>query len=484
MYVMLSKNAFTRSYGEHGFIINQLTNFDRLYNHSGSVFLQQISRTPRHIEDITETLHTLFTGVDKTTLAKDFVEFVTELAVDGYVLLGEDKATLASQDVSFSYNPKNTNTPNSAFRDITEFSLPARKLSWEGPNTTHRLNHIFLELTRKCNERCVHCYIPALHKDRGVDMPFEDAKRYISQASEMGVLAVTLTGGEPFLHPAISDILYYARERDLLLFIFSNLTVVTTEQIHTLKDVNVAQIQVSLYSMDPAVHDLITTIPGSWTKTFTTINRMFEEDIPLQISCPATKYNYRHFQDVLKWSSEHGIKARTDISLNAQYDGNRGNLSNAPNGEMIAELLQGMLESDQDWKRDIASNYAKGIHLERAADENVCGAGVELLYIASTGRALPCSSWESLAAGDLKQHPLDEIWRESPQLKLLRDLKVRDYPDYVNSEFREFMTVCPMRFANYNNGDYRSIPEPIIAHARLTKQIVDNYVKEQRRTHS
>ena len=46
MFVMLSKNSFVRSYGDYGHIINQITNLDRLYNKSGKIFLEQITRKP------------------------------------------------------------------------------------------------------------------------------------------------------------------------------------------------------------------------------------------------------------------------------------------------------------------------------------------------------------------------------------------------------------------------------------------------------
>lgn len=477
MYVMLNKNSFFRSYGEYGYITNQLTNLDRLYNESGKVFLEHITREPKSIEEITDSLYKLFIDVDKNQLKEDLVEFIKDLEADYFVVTYEDKEKIYSKDISFSYDFEGVKTARKIFRDLNDNFTSTEEFFYKNINQkNYSLKHVYLELTRRCNERCVHCYIPNHDKDNGRDMTLEEAKSYIHQASEMNVLSLALTGGEPFLNKHITEILYLARENDMMFSILSNLTLVTEEHIKALKETNPSQIQVSLYSLKPEIHDFITKLPGSFQKTFKTINRFLEENIPVQISCPIMKYNYKNFQDVLDFAYKHRIKANTDIDLSAQYDGNKENLNHAPTNEMIKELIESMLLSDKDWIDDLKNNYAKGIHYKRDLENNVCGAGVDTLYISSSGRVLPCSSWESYPAGDLNKANLKEIWEKSVSLKKLRELKVKDYPDYLNSEYRDFMSLCPARNANHNGGDYLKIPSENIEHARITKNVVDNYL--------
>ncbi len=481
MYVMLSKNSFIRSYDEYGYIINQMTDLDRLYNKSGKLFLDQISRMPKSAEEIVDNLYKIFIGTDRKQIEIDFIEFITDLESEHYVIIGEDEETIASKDIAFSYDFEGVKTTRNIFLGHND-SYPSPKMFFfENINKkNYYLIHIYLELTRKCNERCVHCYIPDKDKNHGLDMTLEDAKSYISQASEINTLSITLTGGEPFLNKHITDILFFAREKDMMISILSNITPITEEYIKTLKDVNVSRIQVSLYSLNPEIHDLITKSPGSFNKTFRTINRLLEEDIPVQISCPIMKHNYKDSQDVLKWAYKHHVKAYTDINLNAKYDGNKENLCHAPTNEMIREFLKDTLKNDKDWKEEIENNYSRGVYSNRNLHENICGAGIDTLYISADGRILPCVSWESYPVGNLKEQTLKEIWEQSSQLTKLRNLKINDYPDYFNSEYKEFISLCPARFASHSNGDFLKIPEATIEQAKLKKEIVDNYIENSK----
>ena len=148
------------------------------------------------------------------------------------------------------------------------------------------LKSIQFELTSRCNERCIHCYIPNDKKNHGFDMPLSKVKSILDEFAEMGGIHVTLSGGEAFLHKDIVEIVKYCREKDLMISILSNLIAIKDEQVEQLKDLNISLVQVSLYSMDPEKHDMITTVKGSFEKTKTAIEKLVAADIPLQISCP------------------------------------------------------------------------------------------------------------------------------------------------------------------------------------------------------
>jgi hypothetical protein len=87
-----------------------------------------------------------------------------------------------------------------------------------------------------------------------------------------------------------------------------------------------SSVQVSLYSMNPAVHDSITKLPGSFEKTMDGILKLIENDIPLQISCSTMKQNKGDYVDVLNWAQGHKVRAITGYIMMARYDHSTGNL--------------------------------------------------------------------------------------------------------------------------------------------------------------
>lgn len=56
MLVCLADDSFVRSFGDIGYITNQRTKQDRIYDASGKIFLQQLSRKPKSTDDITDSL--------------------------------------------------------------------------------------------------------------------------------------------------------------------------------------------------------------------------------------------------------------------------------------------------------------------------------------------------------------------------------------------------------------------------------------------
>lgn len=145
-------------------------------------------------------------------------------------------------------------------------------------------------------------------------------------------------------------IVKYCREKDLKISILSNLISLKDEHIKVLKEANISLIQVSLYSMDPAVHDFITTIPGSWKRTKGAIEKLVAEDIPVQISCPLMKANKVGYDKVLEYARSLKIKAQTDYIIMARSDLDTGNLANRLSIEETADVLRDIINNDIDYR--------------------------------------------------------------------------------------------------------------------------------------
>src|SRR5579862_6322496 len=65
-----------------------------------------------------------------------------------------------------------------------------------------------LDLTYRCNEKCVHCYLD--HEDHG-EMNTAEIKHLLDEMAAAGVLLLTLSGGEIFLRKDFFEILEHAR---------------------------------------------------------------------------------------------------------------------------------------------------------------------------------------------------------------------------------------------------------------------------------
>lgn len=482
MKIRQSKNTFIRFFFGKGYISNQLTRFDRIYNGTGADFLHEISRNPREISDIIDSLSQLYgDSVSREELESEFINFVNELVRTKFLVVGETEEELNASDLEFSYSMEN---PKTMVRNYTQETKDivdenTRDMMLEATQRQPRLNGIQFELTGRCNERCIHCYLNNAKKDYGVDLPTEKVKSVIDEFAANQGLHVTLSGGEMLMHPDIMDIIKYCREKDLMITLLSNMIALKDEHIPIIKEANVSAVQISLYSMDPEIHDYITTIKGSFARTKRAIEKLVAADIPVMISCPVMKANRKGYKDVLKYAQSLKCKANTDFIMMAQSDLNTDNLANRLSLEETELLLRDIMENDPDYKayveRTIPVTFLRDLDRERFMRQPLCGGAINDCCVGENGDVFACAGWQGKVLGNVNEQSLMEIWDNSPVAKEIRAVTEGDFPQCIDCEARNYCARCLVRNFNESGGDMFKINEHFCKVAFLNKRLVEEY---------
>ncbi len=485
MLVRQSKNTFIRTTKRYGYIINQLTRQDRCYNESGADWLREISRNPRTIDDIINSLLGIYEDVDYEILKSDFMEFANSLAHNKFIVMGETIEELEEKDTDFSYSMDNPKTIlDNFYQDTKEIvSENTQEFFLEEVQGHPMISSLQFELSSRCNERCIHCYIPNEKKNHGFDMPTSKVKNVIDEFAEMGGINVTLSGGEAFLHKDIIEIAKYCREKDLKISILSNLISLKDEQIEKLKSINISLIQVSLYSMDPAVHDTITTVKGSFYKTKAAIEKLVAADIPIQISCPIMKANKDGYTEVLEYAKKLKVKAQTDYIMMARADLDTGNLANRLSLDETEVLIRDILEHDMSYREDVLEQLPVSdeiaFDIEKYKKQRVCGVGYDNCCITANGDVYPCAGWQDFVLGNVFKQTLQEIWENSERVKQLRKITQASFPQCIKCDARDFCARCLVRNYNESGGDMFKINQHFCDVAFLTKRLVEEWREKQ-----
>ena len=480
MIVRQTKNTFIRVYNDKiGYVVNQETKQDRSYNETGADFLKEINRQPQKIDDIISRLVKVYRGVDFNSLKLDFVEFIEELVDHKFLVIGNSEDELNLSDLGFSYSNETPKTNAYDFTQKTKSDIKenTQDFFFEEFQRKPYLTDLQFELTSRCNERCIHCYIPNEKKNLGVDLPIDKVFSVIDEFAEMGGLHVSLSGGEVFMHKDIERILRHCVKRDLMISILSNLVLLNNKHIELLKEINPSLVQVSLYSMNAEIHDTITTIKGSFEKTKRSIEKLVATDIPVQISCPIMKVNAKGYKHVLEYAHKLKVKAQTDFIMMAQSDCNTSNLSNRISLDETEELILEMLEFDYDYLNNTLQLEPITADLARLAKQPICGVGIDKLCIAENGEVYPCAGWQGLVLGNVYDDTLNDIFENSEKIKELRKLTNSDFPKCMKCEARDYCAMCLVRNYNENGGDMMKINEHFCKVAFLNKRIVEEYFK-------
>lgn len=476
-----SKNSFIRCTHKYGYITNQLTRMDRVYNASGAIFLRHINRRPQAVEDAVKSMLSEFENVTATELEHDFLDFLQDLADSQFIVTGDTEEELNKNDLDFTYSIENPKTLIEDFTQTTKEKVSENTQDFFLEENQGRplISSLQFELTSRCNERCIHCYIPNGKKNNGYNMPTDKVKAILDEFAAMGGIHVTLSGGEAFLHPNLLDICDYCRSKDLKISILSNLIALKDSDIPRLKACNISIIQVSLYSMNPEIHDKITTVKGSWQRSKDAIEKLVKADIPIQISCPLMKANKDGYANVLKYAQNLKVKAQTDYIMMAESNFDTSNLANRLDIKETEKVIRDILEYDIDYQEHTLMLKPKDdefkFDLERFKKQPVCGVGYDNCCITANGDVYPCAGWQNYVLGNVYRQSLKEIWENSPRVKELRKITEASFPQCLECEAYNYCNRCLVRNFNESNGDMFKIPKHFCDVAHLNMRLVKEY---------
>ena len=473
-------DTFIRIYDDVGYITNNSNYGDRVTDKSGAVFLKALSRKPRELVELVKEITGAYKNADPAVIEQDVKDFYRLLEEDGFIVSGVTPEELDRKDIRFSYSEL---APKTIRKDFTPDPFRADKdtqdyLANHFKNKPH-LSQFQVELTSRCNERCVHCYIP--HENKTGDIVPQLFYDVLDQCSEMGVLNLTLSGGEPMLHPNFVEFLRKAKEYDFSINVLSNLTLLSDEIITEMKANRLSSVQVSLYSMNSDIHDSITKTPGSFYKTRDAILKLIKNDIPLQISCPVMKQNRKSYVDVANWAEEHKVRAVTDYIMMARYDHTTGNLDSRLSLEEVGSIIKDIIKNDPEYKKRLDEADFFEVEKRDLSDDALCGVCISSICMVANGSIYPCAGWQDYVIGNVKEQPLREIWERAPKAQYLRGLRKKDLPRCLDCVDRHFCAMCMVRNANEDpEGNPLKINEHFCKVAALNRRIILDWKAKQR----
>ena len=315
----------------------------------------------------------------------------------------------------------------------------------------HRPLSVHFDLTYRCNERCVHCYLD--HDDQG-ELTTAECLKVLDDLARSGALFLTFSGGEIFLRPDLYEILAAARRLHFDISLKTNALLVTPERAARLREFGVRRVQISVYSDIPAVHDAITKVPGSLQRTLAAIPILLEHGLQVKLACPLMQENLMAYRGVMALAEKLGIPYILDLTITPMMDGSGGPLAHRASVSSLLPVLQDALlhackpqpgaqtaSAVNDSPPAFESAVSSGIE-SLAYEDLPCSAGHNSCYISPYGDVFPCVQLPQ-AAGNLRRENFDEIWYHAPQLERLRAIRESQLPICSRCEIRSYCERCP-----------------------------------------
>ncbi len=305
------------------------------------------------------------------------------------------------------------------------------------------------DITWRCNERCEHCY---LEHDGIGEMSTEEIKGVLDQLAAAGTFYLSISGGEPFMRMDCWEILEHARALKFNVKLKTNAVMIGPAHAARIRKIGIEQVQISLYSHRPEVHDLITKLPGSLRRTIQGIQNLKAEGVKVSVTDVLMKYNHGDARAVKKLAADLGVNFVVDPTITPMLNGDRSILSLGISREELEEFMH----SEEFNENAIEYCAPVSEHGDDVLDGFSCSAGHSLAYISPVGEVYPCVQFP-MPCGNVRQQSFRDIWYGSPAFTELRTVHVRDLHTCSSCTHTAYCTRCPG--LAYMEGDYRG-PSP------------------------
>lgn len=310
---------------------------------------------------------------------------------------------------------------------------PAAQLLSELEERSGRPLRAMLEVSDRCNEVCVHCY--QVQGQKG-EMSTEQIKALMDELAEMGILLLTISGGEATLRHDFIELLEHARKRSFAVRLYTNGLTMTRELALEMKRLALQSIEISLYSHRAEVHDFVTGVPGSFERTVAGIRYLRELGVSVHVKTPVMRVNQDELHAYVEFVSALGASHGFDPgALTAREGGDLAPTTLSRSEETHARLLRdpSLGGVARDMTRDV-----RPLEL-RALDDMLCGAGAAV-HVEANGELRACSSLE-VPLGHVSQG-VEHARETNAVMQSLRELRWKNVHGCRDCDLRAYCGRC------------------------------------------
>jgi radical SAM protein with 4Fe4S-binding SPASM domain len=178
---------------------------------------------------------------------------------------------------------------------------------FQGKDNARPLDSLDMELTERCNNNCIHCYInlpaddlEAKHKE----LLKGEIKEILREAASLGCLTVRFTGGEPLLREDFADLYIFARKLGLRVILLTNATLITPALAKIFARTPPLQpIEVTLYGMQRNSYEAVCRVSGAFEAAWQGIQLLLEKKVPFVVKGALLPPNGEEIEKFASWAS-------------------------------------------------------------------------------------------------------------------------------------------------------------------------------------
>jgi len=322
---------------------------------------------------------------------------------------------------------------------------------WEKLKDKGCFSQASMELTERCNNNCLHCYInlPADDEEaKKKEITLEETKKIVDEAARMGCLSWHLTGGEPLLREDFSDIYLYLKKKGMRVTLSTNATLIDSEMVNLFEKYPLQNLEVSIYGLSQKTYEAITRNPGSFRAFRQGINLLSKNHIPFTLKTAVLPQNFQEIQKMRDFAQSFtGKPLGVVFQLNLGSKSNGGSRRDHVRKLRLApqKVIEVLTQKEKRYREDMDRFCQRFLVSPQDNRLFSCGAGVGGCHIDAYSNLQLCMLLRHPdCVYSLREGSLKEAWETFiPKTREIR-ANNKNYQEKCQRCFlRSFCEQCP-----------------------------------------
>jgi len=264
-------------------------------------------------------------------------------------------------------------------------------------NTEHPLLAHIIPM-RRCNLACTYCNE---FDDFSKPVPVDDMYRRVDKLGALGTSVVTISGGEPLLHPELDNIIRRIRANDMVAGLITNGYLLVAERIERLNRAGLEWLQISIDNVNPD------EVSKKSLKVLDKKLQLLAEHADFHVNINSVVgAGIKHPQDALV-IGKRAVELGFSSTIGIIHDGGGQLQPLADEERRIYHEMKRLEKRSFTRVNSFQDNIAKG-----KANEWRCRAGSRYLYICENGLVHYCSQQRGYPAIPLENYTREDLRRE------------------------------------------------------------------------
>jgi 12,18-didecarboxysiroheme deacetylase len=291
-------------------------------------------------------------------------------------------------------------------------------------------------VTRRCNLKCVHCYAHAKNVPSDNELTTKQGKDLIDDLSAFGSPVMLFSGGEPLVRQDLPELAAYAVEKGMRAVISTNGTLITPQMAHTLKEIGLSYVGISLDGMKD-INDRFRGVKGAFRAALEGIKNSQDAGIKVGLRFTINKFNVKEIPKIFQLLEDmdiprvcfyHLVYAGRGTELvkeDLSHEDTRAAL------DLIIDQTKRMHAAGKPKEVLTVDNHADGPYIYLRLLKEDPQRAKEVLELLkwnegnNSGRGIGCVSWDGevyadqfwrhYSFGNVKDRPFSKIWMDSSE---------------------------------------------------------------------